>query len=35
MKKVYVQPKTKAVGDTKSLIIAAIHKGCSSSSGRS
>jgi hypothetical protein len=33
-KKKYVPPRTKMKGDTKSLVVAAIHKGCSSSSAR-
>lgn len=34
MKKIYIPPKAEMKGDTKSLIIAAIHKGCPSSSSR-
>jgi hypothetical protein len=34
-KKIYSPPKTKMVGNTKQLIVAAIHKGCNSSAARS
>ena len=34
MKKKYVSPRARKKGDTKSLVVAAIHKGCPSSSAR-
>ena len=30
----YIPPRAKMKGDTKSLVVAAVHKGCSSSSAR-
>lgn len=34
MKKPYAPPRAKMKGDTKTLVVAAIHKGCPSSSSR-
>ena len=34
VKKVYTPPKAKMKGDTKRLVVAAIHKGCPSSAAR-
>jgi len=33
-KKKYAPPRTKMKGNTKSLVVGAIHKGCPSSAGR-
>jgi hypothetical protein len=33
-KKKYIPPRSKMKGDTKSLVVAAVHKGCPSSTAR-
>jgi len=33
-KKIYVPPRIEKKGDTKNIVIAAVHKGCSSSTAK-